>query len=87
MVQRVPDERGGGDRVGVVDPDLDVVLDVADTGQPGNGECGGGPLAAVTDGAGQREIAVVGDCLHGVRHGDVGPERVVPSVVSMASSR
>src|SRR6185312_16860419 len=75
-IQRVLHEQSDVGRVGVV-ADLDVVPDVADAGQPGDGQLGRGPLRAVFDGAGQLHVALVRGRLHPVRHGDVRRERVV----------
>src|SRR5208283_4943630 len=69
-VQRALDNLGDADRVCGVG-DLDVVLDVADTGQPGNSHFSSGALWAVAHGAGELEVAVVSGRLDAVRHRDV----------------
>src|SRR5271165_382418 len=69
-LQRLLDVQVDIDRVGVV-TDVDVVRDVADTGQPRHGGFGGGALRAVGHGARQSEVAVVCGRLHALRHGDV----------------
>src|SRR5205823_245082 len=87
-VQRVPHPDGDSYRVGIV-PDLDLVVDVADPGQPGHNRFGGGALRPEGHRAGQRHVAVPGGRLDAVRNDDVhrqsivrrgGEHRVIPVV-------
>src|SRR5690242_7049936 len=75
-VQRVLHQDVHVPGVGVV-ADLDVIPDVADTGQRGDRELGGGALRAVFHGAGQRQVAVTGRRLDAGRYRDGQRQRVV----------
>src|SRR2546430_1959547 len=75
-VQCVLHQPGHVDRVGVV-TDVDVVLDAADAGQPGDRPFGRLTLPAVLHRAGQRQVAVTCGRLDAVRHRDVQRQRVV----------
>src|SRR6516165_8262258 len=75
-LQRALHQHGDVDRVGVV-ADLDVVLDVADAGQPGDRQFGRLALPAVLHHAGQRQVAVPRGRLHAVGDGDVQRQGVV----------
>src|SRR5580692_1855952 len=90
-VQRVLHEPGDVDRIGVAG-DLDVVLDVADAGQPGDRQFGRLALPAELDQAGQGQLAIPRGGLHAVRVGDVQRQRVVgrggqPCVVAVVAVR
>src|SRR5579862_6521160 len=75
-VQCVLHEPGDVDRVGVV-ADVNVVLDVADAGQPGDGPFGRLALPAVLHRAGQRQVAITRGRLDALRYRDVQRQRVV----------
>src|SRR5262245_61417433 len=75
-VQRVLHQHGDVAGVGV-EVDHDLVLEVADAGQPADRELGGGALGAVVHGAGQRQVAVARGRLDARRDGDVPLQGVV----------
>jgi hypothetical protein len=60
-----------------VEDATDLVVDVADAGQPADGRFGGGALAGVLHRAGQREVAVPGGRLDPFPYGGTSRERVV----------
>jgi hypothetical protein len=85
-VQGLPDVQVDADWIGSVG-DIDVVPDVADTDQTGNGRLGGSALRAVGHGPGQGDVAILCGCFHAVRHGDVLGKRVVGRGGQLQSSR
>jgi hypothetical protein len=86
VVEGLPDEPLHVSGVHVED-ETDLVGDVADAGQPGDGRFGGGALAGVLHRAGQREVAIPGGRLTPSGPAALAASALSAAVASVASSR